>query len=212
VEWLKYEFLNETENSATIALEWEKIMIPFTVQVDYINDQVESFRRELRTDKGFSWESWNEAANWCLQHEVNLEQALQWADSATSTIFGGDRSFRAWNTRAQLLEKMGRTDEAAAMMKNALSLGNIFELHQYGRQLLQQHKNKEALDVFKLNFSKNPNQFTTLAGLVRGYSANGDYKTALKYANQALPLAPDPLNKASMESMISKLKEGSDVN
>jgi tetratricopeptide (TPR) repeat protein len=107
---------------------------------------------------------------------------------------------------------MGRTDEAAAMMKNALSLGNIFELHQYGRQLLQQHKNKEALDVFKLNFSKNPNQFTTLAGLVRGYSANGDYKTALKYANQALPLAPDPLNKASMESMISKLKEGSDVN
>src|SRR4029077_12986836 len=40
VEWLKYEFIDEKENSATIALEWEKLMIPFKVEVDYINDQL----------------------------------------------------------------------------------------------------------------------------------------------------------------------------
>ena len=48
--------------------------------------------------------------------------------------------------------------------------------------------------------------------MVRGYSANGDYKSALKYAEQALPLAPDAQNKNSVASMIDKLKKGQDVN
>jgi tetratricopeptide (TPR) repeat protein len=212
VEWLKYEFMNETENSATVALQWEKLMFPFKIEVDYINAQLESFRKELRTEKGFIWESWNQAAAWCLQRNVNLEQALVWADTATSTTFGGDRSFQAWSTKAQLLEKLNRAGEAADIMKKSMAFANMNEIHQYGRQLLQQKKNKEALDIFKTNFQKNPNQFTTLMGLVRGYSANADYKNALKYANQALPLAPSPQNKTNIEMMIGKLKEGKDAN
>ena len=82
--------MNETENSATVSLQWEKLMIPFKIEVDYVNDQLESFRKELRTDKGFIWQGWEQAAAWCLQHNVNLEQALVWADTATSGIFGGD--------------------------------------------------------------------------------------------------------------------------
>ena len=78
--------------------------------------------------------------------------------------------------------------------------------------MLAQKKNKEALEVFKSNFAKNPNQFTTLMGLTRGYSANGDYKTALKYATQALALAPDDLNKNNLQTIISKLKDGKDAN
>lgn len=212
VEWLKYEFMNETENSATVALQWEKLMFPFKIEVDYINAQLESFRKELRTEKGFIWESWNQAAAWCLQRNVNLEQALVWADTATSTTFGGDKSFQAWSTKAQLLEKLNRAGEAADIMKKSMAFANMNEIHQYGRQLLQQKKNKEALDIFKTNFQKNPNQFTTLMGLVRGYSANADYKNALKYANQALPLAPSPQNKTNIEMMIGKLKEGKDAN
>jgi len=44
VEWLKYEFTNQTENSATVALEWEKLSIPFKIEVDYIKTQLASFR------------------------------------------------------------------------------------------------------------------------------------------------------------------------
>ena len=212
VEWLKYEFMNETENSATVALQWEKLMIPFKIEVDYITAQLESFRKELRTEKGFIWESWNQAAAWCFQHNVNLDQALVWADTATSGIFGGDRSFGAWSTKAQILEKLNRTAEADSIMKKTTVFASMNEIHQYGRQLLQQKKNKEALEIFKANFQKNPNQFTTLMGLVRGYSANGDYKNALKYAKQALPLAPDNNNKNNVTSMMEKLKEGKDVN
>ena len=93
-----------------------------------------------------------------------------------------------------------------------MAFANMNEIHQYGRRLLQQKKNKEALDIFKTNYDKNPNQFTTLIGLTRGYSANGDYKSALKYAQQALPLAPDTNNKNSVQTMIDKLKDGKDVN
>ena len=67
VEWLKYEFMDQTENSATIALLWEKMMFPFKVETNYINDQVGSFRKELRTERGFFWLAWDQAAQWALQ-------------------------------------------------------------------------------------------------------------------------------------------------
>ena len=212
VEWLKYEFTNETENSATVALQWEKLVIPFKIEVDYVKTQLESFRNELRTSKGFQWQAWDEAAQWCVTRNTNLDEALLWADTATSVNFGGDRSFQPWTTKAQVLQKLGRNAEAADIMKKALPFGNMNEIHQYGRQLIQQKMYKEALDVFKMNYDKNPNQFTTLVGLARGYSANGDYKTALKYANQALPMAPPGANQTNVQTMIDKLKEGKDVN
>jgi tetratricopeptide (TPR) repeat protein len=212
VEWLKYEFLDQTENSAIIALEWEKLMIPFKVNTDYINDQLASFRRELRSERGFFWLAWDQAAQWCLMHNVNLDQALQWADSASGQSFGGQALFQPHATKAQILYKLGKNAEADAIMKQALPLANMNELHQYARQLLQQKKTKEAMEIFKMNYTKNPNQFTTLMGLTRGYSANSDYKSSLKYANMALPLAPDALNKQSVQNAIDKLKKGQDIN
>ena len=127
-------------------------------------------------------------------------------------FFCGDRVFAAWSTKAQILEKMNRQREADSIMKKTLVFADMNEIHQYGRQLLQQKKNKEAIEVFKANFQKYPNQFTTLMGLTRGYSANGDYKNALKYANQALALAPDTNNKNNVTTMIEKLKAGKDAN
>jgi hypothetical protein len=97
-------------------------------------------------------------------------------------------------------------------MKKALPLGSMVEIHQYGRQLLGLKMYNEAFDVFKMNYDKNPNQFTTLMGMTRGYSGKGDFKNALKYANMALPLAPNQQNKTNVEGMIGKLKEGKDVN
>ena len=97
-------------------------------------------------------------------------------------------------------------------MKQALPLAGMQDLHQYGRQLIQQKKNKEALEIFKMNYQKNPGEFTTLVGLARGYSANADYKNALKYAKQAVAKAPDPLNKTSLEGALKKLEAGEDMN
>ena len=211
VEWLKYEFLNQKENSAVVSLQWEKLAIPFTIEVDYIATQLESFRNELRSDRGFIWLSWDQAAQWCVQRNVNLEEALLWTDSSTNGGFGGDRSFQAWSTRAQVLQKLGRNEEAAATMKKALPFGGMNDVHQYGRQLLGLKYYKEAFEVFKLNYDKNPKEFTTLMGMMRGYSGLGDFKNALKFANLALPIAP-PQQKKAVETMVEKLKDGKDVN
>lgn len=212
VEWLKYEFTNQTPNSAILSLQWEKLSIPFKIETDIIKTQLASFRNELRTDKGFTWQAWEQAANWCLQNNTNIEEALLWADSASSPTFGGNLSFQPQSTKALLLEKAGRNAEADVIMKNALPLATMQELHQYGRLLLSQKRNKEALEVFKTNHTKNPNTFTTLMGLTRGYAANADYKTALKYAQQALAKAPDTNNKNFVDGLITKLKEGKDIN
>jgi tetratricopeptide (TPR) repeat protein len=212
IEWLQYQFTNQTGNSATICMQWEKLSFPFTVSVDIKQTQVASFRNELRTEKGFTWQAWEQAAQWCMQNDTNLEEALLWADSATSTTFGGNFDFQPHSTKAMLLDKLGRADEATAVLKTALPLANMQEMHQYGRRLLNQKKAKEALEIFKTNYTKNPNQFTTLMGLTRGYAANADYKNALKYAQQALALAPDANNRNFVESAITKLKEGKDIN
>lgn len=111
-----------------------------------------------------------------------------------------------------MLNKLNRTAEADSLMKQAMPLASMQELHNYGRQLLRMKKNAAALEAFKLNAQKNPNIFTTNMGLMRGYSANGDFKNALKYAKQALPQAPDKANKDALEKYIPMLEKGQDVN
>jgi hypothetical protein len=212
VEWLKYEFMNETDNSTTIALEWEKLMIPFKVETDYINAQIASFRKELRGSTGFTWEPWDQAAQWSLQKDVNLDEALLWSDSATGQNFGGAQSFQAWSTKAQILNKLNRGKESDSIMKRSLPLASMQEVHLYGRSLLAQKKPKEAFDIFKMNYDKYPNVFTTQMGLVRGYSGVGNYKKALEFAQKAMAQVPDPANKANLDKMIKLLQDGKDVN
>jgi hypothetical protein len=214
VERLQYEFTDQTENSATIALQWEKLSIPFKVEVDYVKTQLESFRRELRSEKNFNpgWQSFVQAAQFTADRNVDLEEGLKWADAAISTPFVGQPNFITLSTKANILSKLGRNGDADSIMKQALPMGTMQELHAYARQLLQQKKQKDALEVFQMNYKKNPSQFTTLVGLTRGYSANGDYKNALKYAQLALPLSPPGANKTNVENMIEKLKKGQDVN
>ncbi|MFD2520785.1 DUF2911 domain-containing protein [Emticicia soli] len=212
VEWLKYEFLDQTDNSATIALMWEKRMISFNVVLDVQQIQLASFRNELHTKPGFKWESFVQAANYCLQNNIALEQALAWADEAITARFVGQKNFQTLSTKAAVLAKLNRQAEAKLLMDEAVPLGNMIELHQYGRRLLSMKQAQDALIVFKANYDKHPNVFTTNVGLGRAYSANGDYKKALEYMKAALSQAPDDLNKNSVANMIKKLEEGKDVN
>jgi len=204
VEWLQFRFMDQTANSATIGLEWEKLRIPFTVTVDYPATQIAMFRKELVNMKGFRWESWEQAASWCLQNTYELEQGLQWSDSAISPFFGGNIQFSTWATRAGLLEARGRSDESKKAMETAMGFGTMNDLHNYGRSLLSQQKNAEAMEVFQLNYKNHPKEFTTLMGMARGYSAAGDFKKALRFAKQAQPLAPDEMNKEAVDAMIGK--------
>lgn len=212
VERLKYEFMDQTNNSATVNLIWEKLKIPFKVEVDLNKTQLESFRRELRTDKGFRSDAWVEAVTYCVQNNINLQEALQWSDYAINAVFVGQKNFKTLSTKASVLNKLGRNAEADALMKEAMPLATMQELHNYGRQMLAAKKPAAALEAFKLNAQKNPNIFTTNMGLMRGYSATGDFKNALKYAKAAQLQAPDKANKDNLERFIPMLEAGKDIN
>jgi tetratricopeptide (TPR) repeat protein len=212
VERLKYEFMDQTDTSAVIALLWEKWKIPFSVQVDYVQNQLRSFRNELRSSKGFTWNAWQQAAQFAVDSNTNLDEALTWAETSISTPFIGDRNFTTLSTKAQVLSKLNRQTEADAVMKEALPLGKTFEVHGYARQLLSQKKNKEAFEVFKLNYDKHPDEFTTNVGMARAYSSLGNYKKALTHLQKAQPKAPDKLNRDNIEKMIKSLEEGKDIN
>lgn len=213
-EWLRYEFTGQTDSSAVISLLWEKWRIPFKVSVDLVPLQLESFRKELRSEKSFSpgWPAWHQAAQYCLQHNTNLEEALQWSDMSISGVFIGDSNFSTLSTKAGILEKLGRREEAGAIMKKALPLGSMVQLHQYARMLLQADRKSEAIEVFKKNYEKFPNNFTTNMGMVRAFTASGDRKKAIAFAEKALAQAPDPGNKVNVENIISQLKAGKEIN
>lgn len=211
-ERLQYEFSDETDNAAMVALLWERWRIPFRVEADVHGTVLASFRNELRNEKGFGWQAWSQAAQYSLQNNVNLEEGLAWAENAVSMPFFGTKNFTTLSTKAGLLSKLNRQAEADAAMKEALPVASMQELHAYGRSLMAQKRSAEALEVFKLNAQKNPNVFTTNMGLVRGYSAVGDFKNALKFAKAALPLAPDKNNRDNVTAMVEKLTAGKDVN
>jgi hypothetical protein len=213
VEWLKYEFAEQTPASATIQLEWEKLMIPFKIEVDVIQTQLASFRKELRGDKALPgyWQPWNQAAAYCLANNTNLEEGLLWADSATSSKFGGTRNFEPWQTKAAILDSLGRKTEAAEAMKKALSFVDDFEGYVYGCTLVGAKRQQEALGIFKMIYDKYPNTLFTNIGMATGYSAMGDYKKALEFALKALPQAKGG-NKLEIERNIKDLQNGKDMN
>jgi tetratricopeptide (TPR) repeat protein len=213
VELLKYEFSNQTPDSAVVALFWEKLSIPFKVEVDYLKQQFDAFVTEAQNPRGWTSQGLNIAAGWTLQNNYQLEKGLEWATMATNPGFPGDpTSFPALSTKAGILDKLGKSDEAAAVIKRALPFGNVGQLQQLGRQLLTAKKPQAAMEVFQFNYDKNPNQFAALIGMARGLSANGEYAKALEFANKALPLAPNDANKQAVQAMIEKLKAGKDIN
>ncbi len=204
--------MDQKENSAVIALLWEKRKFPFKVEVDLVNTQLDSYRRELTGEKGFRNEAWGEAIQFCIDRKVNLDEALQWSDYTLNGPFFGVKNFSNYQLRSDILNAQNKTAEADSAMKEAVALGAEVELHQYARQLLRDGNKTGAIEVFKLNAKKHPNTFTTNMGLVRAYSASGDYKNALKYIKTAQTQAPDQVNKDQIAKMIPVLESGKDIN
>lgn len=207
-ELLTYTFSEQTDKSVVVALEWERWRIPFTVGIDLKTTALASIRSQMSGALGFDPPSLIQAATWCLQNDVNTEQALGWAQTATDPNLGGQRTFAALSTQAGLLDKLGKKTEAEKCMDEAVKNGAVFELHGYGRRLIAEKKYEKALDIFKLNYQKHGDAWPTHVGLARGYSGVGDVKQALEHAKIALSQAPDDVNRRSLDDMVKQLSTG----
>lgn len=207
-ERLVYYFTNETDHSADIHLDWERWSFPIKVEVDLKATVLEDIRRQMSGALGFDPPSLEAAAQWCVNNDVNYEEALNWINSATNPQLGGRNSFAALSTKAKLLQKMGKGAEAADILAAAINAATAQELHGYGRQLITENKLTEAMAVFQKNYDKQKGAWPTNAGMMRIYSAMGDYKKALQFAKAALPQAPDEPTKRFLTGAIQTLSEG----
>jgi tetratricopeptide (TPR) repeat protein len=213
VERLTYDFTEQTNNSAVITMSWEKIKIPFKVSIDLVGQQVAAYRREFDNGSFYAyWQKMQQAANYCLINNVNLEEALTWSDRSINTYFG-ETNFLTLSTYAGLLEKMNQKTKADSVMKKALPMATLLQMNSYGRTLLRQNKKKEALDIYKMNYEKYPNDIYTRLGMARGYAAVGNTKEALAYLAKARETAKGDANTiATVDKMIADVKAGKDIN
>lgn len=207
-ERLDYTFAKQTANATEVSLEWERWRIPFTVQVDLVNTTLDFIKTQMSGAAGFDPPSLEAAATWCLQNKVNTEEALGWINSATDPNLGGVTSFKVLSTKAGLLTALNKKDEADKIMQTAMDNATILEIHNYGRQLLTENKIKEAMRVFELNYKKFNGAWPTNAGLMRGYSAMGDFKKALEFAKAALAQAPSDEIKKIISAAVDTLLKG----
>ncbi|HMK05025.1 MAG TPA: DUF2911 domain-containing protein [Ferruginibacter sp.] len=213
VEHLSFAFTKQTPNSAMIVLSWEKLSIPFTIEVDLMKQQYVALASELKNPRSFTAQALNTAALWCLQNKYELEKGLEWATLATATTFPGDpRSFAALITKAELLYKTGKYNDAKSTIENALPFGSMNQVMQFGRQLLNEKRTEAAFTVLEYNHKMNPDQFITIVGMARALSANGEFGKALLFAKKALHAAPDLPAKNAVGDMITKLEAGKDIN
>ncbi|WP_153801174.1 DUF2911 domain-containing protein [Foetidibacter luteolus] len=207
-ERLLYEFANQTDNSIDINLLWERWRFPIKVEVDLKSTVLENIREQMSGAIGFDPPSLEAAARWCVENDTNHTEALNWINSAVDPNLGGRNTFNALSTKAALLRKLGNQQEATTLMNTAMEQASAIELHGYGRQLLAENKLAEALAVFQKNYDKNKGAWPTNMGMMRVYSAMGNYKKALEYAKAALPQAPEAQTKQFLETAIKTLAEG----
>lgn len=213
-EWLTYNFEDRQLESAALYLQWEKKKVGFTIEVPNAKElYIAQMRDDLQGSMtGFSYQGWIQAAQFCVQNKINLEEALTWAENAVSGTFVGQENFQTLSTKASVLTALGRTDEADATMKKAIDhpTASVNDVHQYGRSLLAAGVTNKAMEIFQFNAKKHPeDKFTPNVGLARGYTALGDKKNAIKHWEIAIKNLPEnqKANKAFYESELKKLQQ-----
>jgi Protein of unknown function (DUF2911) len=215
-EWLTYEFTERDPAKATVALKWEELQVPVTIEVPSVNELwVESIRKELRGLDGFLWQNWQAAAQFCAENNINLAEGLAWAQRAVSdpTWSGGEENLLTLTTLARLQEMNGKTADAEKTYAKAYNSPSAtpVQLHQAARALQREGKKEQAIKLYQLNAKRFPNQWPVHVGLMRAYAAMGDNKKALAEAKLALAQAPDAQNKKTLEGAIQKLEKGEPI-
>jgi hypothetical protein len=218
-EFLTYGFDERKPDSAVAFLQWEDKRVPFRIEVPNSNEvYVAQMRHNLLSWPGFDYKNWQNAAQFCASNKINLEEALVWADKAIQGPFRGatigSEDFSTVQTKADVLQAMGKTDEADRLMDKAFQLtgADLLPVHIYGMRLLGAGRNEKAIEVFKLNQKRHPeDKFWSNVGLARAYTASGDKEKAIKNWETVLQNVPES-RKAQIpayEAALKKLKDAS---
>jgi hypothetical protein len=195
-EWLTYDFIERKSDHAVMALKWEHLSVPVKIEVPNINElYVNKLRSDLRNGAGFSESNWIEAINFCVDNNINVEEALIWADYAINRQWFGTKSYGTFTVKARVLEKLGRNEEAKKLRERALKTATAKEISREAKGQLSKNKNEEAYKLYTFNAKKFPEEVVLVnEGLARVHTALGNNKKAIKHWEIVLKNMPDRID------------------
>src|SRR5215467_3158057 len=206
-EQVTYTFDDVKPDSALATLHWEKLAVPFQIGVDVKAVVLRSIKNELRSVGGFTWAGFDEAAQWCLDNNYELEQALKWEE----TSIQGEPRFENWETKSRILAAMGKKDEADKALATAFEKANAIQMYVYARGLQRAGNAKRAFELYPQVPAKDPNHWISHLALARIDSNKGDFPAAAKEMTQAISGAPEA-NKPFLEPLLKRLEAKDDIN
>jgi tetratricopeptide (TPR) repeat protein len=201
-ERLEYRFENPTETSVTASLQWEKLRVSFPIAVDTNAVVLDSLKHQLRGLPRFTWQGWNQAAQWCVRNGVDLDQGLAWADQSIKM----QATFGNLRTKAEILEKKGDTKAAQELTDRALKIASEGDINLYGYGFLQQKKYDEAIAIFRKNVKDHPQSWNTYDSLGEALAAKGDKSAAIENYGKALSMTTDAVQKKRITDILAGLK------
>ncbi len=208
-ERLLYSFPEVGKTYAVGALDWEKKRIPFKIEFAVHDIMLGKFREYLSDSTGLKWRDYNQAASYCADNNVGLTDGMNWIAQSIAL----EENYTNLSTKSALLMAQGNAAEAEniknAALEHATATANDY--YSYGTALIKMKKPDKAMDIYQRLSVRWPDDWLSAHGLARGYSAKGDYKTALKYETDALAKAPEG-NKGFIENAIKQLRSGKDFN
>jgi Protein of unknown function (DUF2911) len=118
-EWLAYSFDPITENSATVNLRWEKVRVPFTIEV---KDVKAAWRKHA--DEMIAANPTNEVlplqvANQYLNRDKNYDEAMKFVEQSIKI----KETFANLSAKANILWAAGKKDEAIKVADAAIAKG-----------------------------------------------------------------------------------------
>jgi len=207
-EALEFEFENLKPTSTAVTMKWEKSGVPFTVSVNDADQTLQNIRAQLKGRGQFTWQALDEGAQFCLTRKIDLDEALRWADASIQN----EERFENLSTKADILKALNRPDEAKTVWNQALEKSTAPQLYTYGRQLQNQKKGAEAMDIFKEVAKRFPQGVYGSLAEARIKSAAGDFAGAASDAKQAQAAAPTDTQKQSIQALITRLDAKQDIN
>ena len=206
-EALAYDFDDIKDDAATLTMRWEKLAVPVKIGVNTKELVQASLHKQLRGFAQYTWDGWDDAANYLLTNKLSMDDALNYCDRSIQVEERFDNLF----TKSKVLTAMGRKDESEKALNAALAKANALQMHSYARQLQIDGQSDKAFAIYKENAKKNPDTWIVHMGLGRMYSAQGDYANAAKEMRVALAGAPEP-NKAFLQNFVKRLDAKDDIN
>ena len=203
VERLLYRFDDPTDTKTTLVLAWEKLEVPITLEVETPKVVMASVRQQLRGQAGFSWEGYNQAANYWLKNGGPLDEAGKLIDRSIQM----NENYQNLTTKAAIVEKQGNAKAAADLRAKAQTVATENDLNQAAFQLLRTDKKPDdALKLFQSTLARYPDSLLAHVGVGEVLAGKGDKAGATAEYTKALAISKDPAQKKRIEGRIAKLK------